>query len=282
MSSSASLMEVDASATKMNPNSSVALVEDDKDAKWFDLHPSRELLDSSFEGYKLSLDSFAQYKLPMGEANRLDTYNFIESSDSKLKYLLYQHLKLYGMQNLLVVSQFNDADAYYFDHELRLIKIVYAGLSRRGVLPTTLQLPAAAAAAVERTHATMRFVRDSLAVVFDGHSNVYVCERNSSGQSAEGAEEWRIVFTWSLSERRERTCVLKDAVLYETSLHVMLVYVDEVVDNTNQQAANKFDTVVNWLQFDCSNGYAQSSLKRTRKLNCYKSVPDYIGIKTYH
>jgi hypothetical protein len=91
--SSASLMQVDQS-------------EPDEVSKeiWFDLQLNRDLLDSKFEGYKLSLDSFVHYKLDMSlNGLTLNTYNFVESSSStQQKFFLYQHLKLFGMQNLLV------------------------------------------------------------------------------------------------------------------------------------------------------------------------------------
>lgn len=71
---------------------------------WFDLQLNRDLLDSKFEGYKLSLDTFVHYKLDMSlNGLTLNTYNFVESSSSKQqKFFLYQHLKLFGMQNLLM------------------------------------------------------------------------------------------------------------------------------------------------------------------------------------
>ena len=48
----------------------------EENSKWFDLSPKRQLLDSNFEGYKLSLDSFPQYKLDLTENYQLDAYNF--------------------------------------------------------------------------------------------------------------------------------------------------------------------------------------------------------------
>ena len=87
MSSSVSLMDV---------------TETEKHTKWFDLKLDRDLLDPNFEGYKLSLDTFVHYKLDLKSDLKLDTYNFVESGEGKQKFYLYQHLKLYSFQNLLM------------------------------------------------------------------------------------------------------------------------------------------------------------------------------------
>lgn len=91
--SSASLMEI-AVEEVSNANN-------EKSVQWFDLKLDRNLLDASFEGYKLSLDPFVQYKLKADKDLVLDTYNYVESGESRNRVFLYQHLKLFGLQNLL-------------------------------------------------------------------------------------------------------------------------------------------------------------------------------------
>lgn len=246
------------------------------EAKWFDLYPRRELIDASFEGYKLTLDSFAQYKLALAADSPVDTYNFIESSESQVKYVLFQHLKLFGFQNLLVVNHFRDSDVYYFDVNRRLVKLLYTDAlstlnTPRYAQPTTLQLPLVDSN--ERTNATMKFVRPNVAVVFDGYSQLHVCELTTSTSEA---ETWRLGFSWHVPDTN-RPGVLKDAVLSaDGQLHVVLVFIDEVTDSTRP---NKFDTMVSWLQFEAtpSGEMAEWVWKRTRKINCFNSIPDYIG-----
>jgi hypothetical protein len=91
--SSATLMEV--AVEEFSNNNS------ENNVQWFDLKLDRNLLDSSFEGYKLSLDPFVQYKLKAEKDLKLDTYNYVESGESRNRVFLYQHLKLFGLQNLL-------------------------------------------------------------------------------------------------------------------------------------------------------------------------------------
>ena len=93
--SSANLMELD----QKQPEN--VEMESENSCKWVDLVLDRNLLDSSFEGYKLSLDSFVQYKLELKNELKLDTHNFLES-DPQQKCFLYQHLKRYGLQNFIM------------------------------------------------------------------------------------------------------------------------------------------------------------------------------------
>jgi hypothetical protein len=111
--SSASLMQIDQNEPNndANANDNFGVKSNGVEEKWFDLKLNRDLLDPTFEGYKLSLDTFAHYKLDMNNELTLNTFNYVESgvgggggggATSTQKFFLYQHLKLHGMQNLIM------------------------------------------------------------------------------------------------------------------------------------------------------------------------------------
>ncbi|RNA43204.1 nudC domain-containing 1 [Brachionus plicatilis] len=267
--SSASLMEIGEESSQIRPSP-----RQQDNAQWFDLHPNRELLNPSFEGYKLSLDGFVQYKLELH--NKLDTYNFIESNESKQKFLLYQHLKLFGMPNLLVANQFDDSCLYFFDSELRLNRVVYnlpKLVPQRCVVPTNLKLNLEN---FERTAVTMKFVNETTAVVFDGFSSLYIVQIDVPTKSENPlvAENWNILLKWDLSQP-ETTCVLKDALFYNGLFHCLLL---NVVETADSKSTPKFETLLNWLTFENKN--SQWTLKRKRKINCFSSVPEYVSLET--
>ena len=238
--------------------------------RWFDLNLDRKLLDSSFEGYKLSLEPFAQYKLEMNNQLELDTYNFVENNQQNLidepnsehKVFVYQHLKLYGLQNLLIVNQFDDSNVYYFDLEHRLVRINY--ISNHSLVPTNLKLPKSIQSCTQsnRVNPTMQFINEKTSVVFDGFQKLYVCHFDG--------KLWTILFEWQASEDLTSS-ILKDALIFENKLHVILMNVQEV--------KNKFETFINWLSFDC-NEQNNFELKRTRRINCFNSVPEYLSLET--
>jgi hypothetical protein len=287
--SSDNLMETDQSQSRLTKysidgaiqNGSSSTTTTPNNAVWFDLKPDRNLLDSNFEGYKLSLDSFAQYKLDLHQNNhKLDTYNFIESDASKHKFVLYQHLKLFGMQNLLIANPYNDINLYYFDLNQTLIRIVYNNASlntpaTRMLVPTSFKLPNASNP--ERTNVTMRFVSENLAIVFDGFNTLYIIQlTNPSGNFSE-RQNWSTLFTYQINET-EITAILRDAVLYENNFHILLLNVIETTSGEDSSASDRFNTIVNWLTIEqTGSGF---NLRRVRKLNCFNSVPDYITLET--
>lgn len=270
--SSANLMEVDSIKNITELVESNQNIDSNK-VKWFDLNPDRKLLDANFEGYKLSLDSFAKFALNLrDQKHQLDTYTFIESTELKLKFLLYQHLKLFGFQNLLLCNHFNDSHLYYFDTDKRLIKIVYdlpKQLPTRTIVPTSFTLPAVTN--LERTYPSGKFVTETQVVLFDGFDKLYFCQLEKSDNPL-ATEQWNVLFEWQTSAE-ETTCVLRDALLYEGNYHVLLVNVRE----SSNQTKSQFDTMLNWLTFETSGGWR---LKQTRRLNCQSYIPDYISFET--
>jgi hypothetical protein len=282
MSSSVSLMEVD--SYKEMP----VLTEDkdSTDCKWFDLIPNRDLLDSSFEGYKLSLDKFSQHKTELREELQPNTYTFIDANSNESKIILYQHLKLYGFQNLLVCNQFNDSSLYYFDKSMRLIKIDYAlshSSSSTGIclVPTTFQLPVSELVVhKDRANPTIKFANKSTAAVYDGYNTLYICQitSESSSQASFASEKWSIVHKWQSNKSDHcANSLLRDAITLENCKRtdVLLMCVEDSDDKPG-----KFNTLINWLTFHTvSDALGEWSLKRLRRINCMDSVPEYVSLE---
>lgn len=242
------------------------------------------MLDASFDGYKLSLDQFVHYKLKLDADFKLNTFNLIESNTivEKHKFLLYQHLKLYSQQNLLFVNHFNDSHLYYFDTNLRLNKIIYdlpKILPTRAVIPTNLKLENYGPEEQERAGVSLKFISESLAVIFDGYKSLYICQLDTSNKTEDPLvpENWSILHKWQASPSDKcQTSLIKDAILYENEFHIMLMNVQDEPDADNK--SSRFDTLINWLTFECNNG--EWNIKRTRRVNCNTTVPDYVAFET--
>lgn len=250
-------------------------IETKENTKWFDLNPDRSLLDPNFEGYKLSLDGFSQYKLDLTNNHHLDTYNYTEDESSNQKMLLFQHLKLIGLQNLIVVNQFDDSNIYYFDSKFQLVKIVYKEGSTRAVIPTTLQLSDLSLSNSNRVNVTMKFISVNTAVIFDGYETIYICEHV---QDSSSTEKWTISFQFPTRnlEKFGIACILKDALLINNTLHLLFMNVQQ----KSSEVSYSFDTLINWLSFEKNAESSLWSLRRVRRLNCLTSVPDYVALET--
>lgn len=251
-------------------------IEAEENAKWFDLNPNRSLLDPNFEGYKLSLNAFSQYKLDLTDKYQLDTYNYTDDENSTQKMLLYQHLKLVGLQNLIVVNQFDDSNIYYFDSKFRLVKIVYKDTSSRAIIPTSLHLADLSISNSNRVNVTMKFISLNTAVIFDGYETIYICDHV---QDSSNTENWAINFKFPTKNIQKFgiASILKDALLIDGSkLHLLFMNVQQKNSETNYA----FDTLINWLSFEKDAETSVWNLKRVRRLNCFSSVPDYVALET--
>lgn len=243
-------------------------------AKWFDLNPNRDLLDPHFEGYKLSLEAFSQYKLELTD-HQLDTSNLTDddAGSNHHKMLLFQHLKLIGLQNLLVVNHFDDSGLYYFDCKFRLCRIVYKSGTNRAIVPTDLQLQGLSVSKSNRVNVTMKFINATTAVIFDGYETIYIAGVDQS-------DHWTQLFQFSTKnlEKFGVACILKDALLMNSDSRLHLLFMN--MQEKSEDSAASFDTLINWLMFEKDAETGVWNLKRLRRLNCSSSVPDYVALET--
>jgi hypothetical protein len=289
--SSASLMEVAVEEFSDTNN--------EKNVQWFDLKLDRNLLDASFEGYKLSLDPFVKYNLKAEKELKLDTYNYVESGESRNRVFLYQHLKLYGLQNLLYVNfknhylfninysffssrfvnHFEDSNLYYFDVTSRLVKIIYNKpkiLPVRSLVATNIKLNDVQDISnnTERVNPTLKFINQNLCFIFNGLDSLLIYEIDNTIKT----EDPLITENWKLLHKQQvdSNCfssIIRDGVQFENNYHVLLMNVQE-----SQETSSQYDTLAHWLTFENNNN--TWCLKRTRIINCYNSVPDYISLET--
>lgn len=84
-------------------------------AKLFELRPQKDLLDPTFEGYKLSLDPLPVYKhdLPVG----------IEHLRPNDQQFSFQHVKTFGLHNHLIDDPWEDDCAYFISKDFQIFQI---------------------------------------------------------------------------------------------------------------------------------------------------------------
>lgn len=75
-------------------------------AKLVDLKPKKDLLDPTFEGYKLILDALPVYKHELPGA--------IEHLKPNEEQFSFQHVKLFGLHNHLISDPWLNKESVYF------------------------------------------------------------------------------------------------------------------------------------------------------------------------
>lgn len=84
-------------------------------AKLFELRPKKDLLDPTFEGYKLSLDNIPVYshELPQPVEN-------LKPSEDQFSF---QHVKTFGLHNHLMEDPWNSKIAFFVGQNLQVYRI---------------------------------------------------------------------------------------------------------------------------------------------------------------
>ncbi len=84
-------------------------------AKLFELRPKKDLLDPTFEGYKLSLDSLPVYKHDVPVA-----VEHLKPNDEQFSF---QHVKTFGLHNHLIDDPWHDEIAFFISKDLQIFQI---------------------------------------------------------------------------------------------------------------------------------------------------------------
>lgn len=83
-------------------------------AKLIELRPSKDLLDPSFESYKLSLEPLPLYKHSTPVA--------VEQLKPNDDQFSFQHIKVFGLHNHLVSDPWNSELVYFITKDLQIFQ----------------------------------------------------------------------------------------------------------------------------------------------------------------
>jgi len=197
-----------------------------------ELKPDRLLMDSNFNGYKLSLEelrhSSKSLQTPVDKT-------FLKSSQYSLL-----HAKLFGLHNHLIVDQYdNFASLYFVDQQFNVQKIYVDTVSNELVEPVSVfSLPKPREQTTGDYNVTIRFASAELAVISDGMGTMYVLATRDKKDD----DEFHVLYSGKVLNDEEQGFVVSDAVYNDGELHVVLLHIKEDV-------TDRFVSVVNWLTF---------------------------------
>ena len=217
---------------------------------WSEFRPQPSLLNANFDGYRLSLEPLAQYTLKFDGS-------ILVQKDLELDQQLYtvNGIKAFKSNNQLYVNAWrSDNDLYFFDqqHAIQYIGIASDdSLSHLQQPISVYQLPSNA------PYGSMAFVSETLAVVSDGRSKLFVLNTSST--------KWKLLHEEDLDEFLTSPIRLLHAVHHEGSIHAVL----GAVDNGCQ---------LHWCTFSMGPD-STMTLTRRRVLNG-KNWPDFVTIES--
>ncbi|XP_066156730.1 nudC domain-containing protein 1 [Euwallacea fornicatus] len=199
-----------------------------------ELKPDRLLMDSNFNGYKLSL---ADLKVTRKTLEINVDKTFPKSSQYSLL-----HAKLFGLHNHLFGDQFDELSSVYFiDQEFKVQKTYIDSTYQELIHPVTVfNIPKLRKQITGDYNVTLKFASPSYAILSDGMGKMYILATKNKQDN----EQFETEFSENVLENEKQGFIVSDAVYNEENkeINVLLLHIQQ--DDTDC-----FISVVHWLTF---------------------------------
>jgi hypothetical protein len=218
--------------------------------EWREFRPQSKLLNSQFDGYRLTLEPLAQYTLKFDD-------NIHVQNDFQLNNDLYTYngIKAFKTSNQLYINPWKtNSDLYFFDqmHSIQQINLsLNESLSHIQQPINVYQLPK------NTLHGSMIFLNDSLVLLCDGRSKLFFLNTNHS--------KWKLLYEEDFEEFLTSPIRLLHAVSHEGYLHAIIGFIQT-------------DCQLFWVTFSIGSSN-DIKLIRRRILNG-KKWPDFVAIES--
>lgn len=216
-----------------------------------ELKPNRLLLDSEFEGYKLSLQ-----EIPISKCTFKTKVDRILLGPNQYSIL---HAKLFGLHNHLIGDEYDENGSVYFVDEDWVINKVYIDpLSDILIDPIKVwQIPKIRERISGDYNVSLKFVSPELGVVTDGTGFLYILQTGCRDND----DNFKPCFSEEVAGPNE-AFLLVDAVLKNKpspDIHVLLISIKQL--DLNEQ----YQSVIHWITLTLENDkWTQTSLKQLK------------------
>ena len=174
---------------------------------WHDFRPQRQLLNSNFDGYRLSLDPLAQYHLKFDDFLQVQKDYELEQDN-----YTFNSIKGFKSLNQLVKNPWsNDEHLYFIDQNHAIQQI---DVSSNQSL-SHLQQPIAVYQLANPTlYGSMMFINEKHVCVCDGRSTITILNTETT--------KWKVVFEQDFDEYVHSPIRLLHAIEFEGAIHIVL------------------------------------------------------------
>ncbi|EEZ99920.1 NudC domain-containing protein 1-like Protein [Tribolium castaneum] len=212
--------------------------------KLMELRPDRSLLNSDFDGYKLSLAEIPtiseQLKVPVDRlVPDVNQYSLL-------------HAKLFALHNHLISENDNES-VYFVDKELNVQKFSIESLTHTFCKTTVWTLPLQRERSFGDYNISLKFASSQIAVVADGMGYLYVLDRGCRDID----DKWKILFSGDVTGPDQKF-VVTDVVFKEAPkphLHLLLTSIRQ------REANERNSTILHWITLEKSDSWNQVALR---------------------
>ncbi|XP_062846849.1 nudC domain-containing protein 1 [Trichomycterus rosablanca] len=230
------------------------------------LKVNRELLDPSFESYRLSLDSIPSYNVELDAA----------VAEVKLKDTQYtlDHMKAFGMYNYLHIDPWYEESVYFIDCKRRVLSLTVTldtalGKPREVFRMTTEpSLPRG-----EQLCASLSLTSATWAALSDGAGILILLRTSKRGESSQ--LKWEPMFSESLGEP---FTILHSISHVQSGIHIIELLLLRIQKDPDDTKGSGFSTSLEWLTVENSGQEKKYEVKK-RRLMKGKSVPHYAALE---
>ncbi|CAG9770573.1 unnamed protein product [Ceutorhynchus assimilis] len=202
--------------------------------KTLELKPDRLLMDSNFEGYKLSLEEL--------ESSHKNLETPVDKTHLNSSQYGLLHAKLFGLHNHLIGDKYdNYSSVYYVDQQFNIRKTYVDSLSNELVDPVSVfVIPKVRERAPGDYNVTLKFASGTIAVASDGMGLLYILDTKDKRDD----DEFTTVFSGKVLNDEDQGFIISDALYNDISkeLHVLLLHIQE---NT----VDRFVSIIHWITF---------------------------------
>ncbi|KAJ8972216.1 hypothetical protein NQ314_000277 [Rhamnusium bicolor] len=219
-----------------------------------DLSPNKLLLDSKFDGYKLSLN-----EIPCKKKELAKPVDRILLNSSQYTLL---HAKLYGLHNHLIGDHLDESDSVYFiDSDWNVCKTYVDPFSNELIeVIIVWQVPKSGERKNGDYNVSLKFVNNNIAVIADGAGIMHVVNTGSRNDDD--------IFTLLFSDKvigQDEGFIVVDAVCkaaesQKEELHVVLLSIKQDIPE------ERFSTILHWISLSKSGNepWQQEALKQLK------------------
>lgn len=234
-------------------------------ASIIDLRPSPLLLNSNFDGYKLSLEPIPILKTELPAAPRR-----LFTSDDQYSFL---HAKLFSLHNHLFRDPWLPYSSYFVDDNFNIQNVRYTtetGKLNNVKVVHKISKPNSRAGDY---NASLHFVSESFCVFADGCGNLSIFNTGDRYR----IDEWKTVFTGTILENSE-SFVIQDArweiIDSVQQIQCLLLSVQRKSDSDDE----KFEAVIDWAVITKgaeANNWKTSVVRQLRG----NAIPEYCSLE---
>ncbi|XP_041455134.1 nudC domain-containing protein 1-like isoform X1 [Lytechinus variegatus] len=241
------------------------------------LRVNRDLLDSQFDGYKLSLDPLPIYSISVKSG--------VDEVKLRNEEYTLQHMQAFGLTNYLSGDLWNPNCVYFIDTDWRLMqhRIVLESQPSEPVAVFTIPERVTRRAA-SRHSVSLGFPSSNICVLSDGVGLLYILETGCRDQFE--PSQWKVIFKREVCNGapailQDTMCRVKES---EIQVDCVLLHVEKSApvqeENGDSHAAKSdYETYLEWITLKKTTlDQSEFEVENSRQLKG-KTAPVYCGLE---